>query len=89
MPLDDGAFQFDVGCDIEDKDLKAFLKKRPFKFSSAEEAVQAGKKFCGFARLLRLRCQQEFEKRIDWNKFTEELEARGALCFGCTHSLAR
>ena len=54
---EDGAFQFSVGSDIDEAELEGFLKGKAFKFPSEAVARTAGKKFCGFARLLRLRCQ--------------------------------
>jgi len=43
-------------------------------YRSQAEAQAAGEKICTFKRILLSKCQEEFEKTIDWNAFEKEVD---------------
>eukprot|EP00941_MAST-03F_sp_MAST-3F-sp1_P002716 g2716.t1 len=63
---EDGKFYFDVG-DTEDQ-----VSSTPY--DTKEAARAAGLKASSFKRILLTKCQEEFEKKVDWDSFKNDVD---------------
>ena len=67
---EDGRFFFDCGDPEEKLSRKAY--------ATEAEARKAGRKASSFKRILLNKCQEEFEKKVDWGSFEERVDWEAA-----------